>query len=79
MRGKAFTDVRGIDAPLREAVLEALGGHEPDNFIQSALGGAVDGPPDSHAEAEELKLIQDLDKRLQEEIVFVDEDADEDA
>lgn len=77
MRGKAFSEARGIDDPLRKAVIEALGGHEPDNFIQSALGGAVDGPPDSRAEAEELKLIQELDERLQKEIVHA-EDVDED-
>lgn len=76
MRGKAFSDVRGIDEPLREAVMEALDGHEPDNFIQSALGGAVDGPPDSNAEAEELELIEDLDAQIQEEIGNV-EDAPE--
>lgn len=68
MRGKAFSEVRGIDEPIREAMLKALDGHQPDNFVQSALGGAIDGPPNPRAEEEELALMQDLDAQLQEEI-----------
>lgn len=64
--------MRGVDALLREAVIEVLDGREPDNFIESAFGGAVDGPPDPHAEAEELKLMQDLEEQIREEISEVE-------
>jgi hypothetical protein len=77
MRGKALSEVRGIDEPIRQAVLKALGGHEPDNFIQSALGGAYDGPPNPRAEEEDLELMQELDEQLEEEIEQVTGDGDD--
>lgn len=65
MRRKQFSQVDGSDALIRRAVIEALGA-EPDNFIQSALGGSVEGAPNPAAAAEESRLVDRLDQELAE-------------
>lgn len=66
MRQKNFEDFQGVkdDPILREALVNSLGGDEPDNFIESSAGAVVPGPPEPQSEQEEQALIDDLDPQL---------------
>ena len=68
MPEKAFTDMEYVDDELRQAVLKATGGVEPDHMVESSFGAAVIGPPDPRTEPEEKQLIEDLDDRLKKRI-----------
>ena len=78
MRAKGFSEVTGLDEQIREAMRTSLGGHEPDNFVESALGGAVDGPPNPAAEVEEVALMEELDEQLAAEARTINGEIDYD-
>lgn len=64
MTQKSFEDVQGLkdDPVMQKAVLDAWG--QPDNFIESATGATVPGPPDPQTPAEEKALSKGLTQRL---------------
>jgi len=78
MRAKGFSEVVGLDEQIRDAMRSSLGGHEPDNFVESALGGAIDGPPNPAAEAEEVILMEELDQELAAEARTINGEIDND-
>lgn len=66
MRRKPFGEMKSIDDGLRQAFLEHHG-RPPDNFVESAEGGAVDGKRVAkESPTEEMRLVESLEDRLRE-------------
>ena len=59
-------EIMETNEELRRAFLKEHGGRLPDNFIEAAMGGSVDGPPNPEAERADLAISKSLDAQLRD-------------